>query len=129
MIEAARRAGADAADALLAESMSASVSYRLGILRRREAFGSAAAGLAVGLAAGAVLRVGPLAGHQADAVLALTLELFGLNVIAFLCSALVTLAIREPRGEAAFARYSPLWAQLDLQVSVLLLGLIWLMLL
>ena len=107
----------------------ASVAYRLGILRRREAFGSTTGGLVVALAVGAVLRLGPLAGHQPDAVLTLTLELFALNVIAFLCSALVPLAIGGARGEAAFARYAPLWAQLDLQVSVAILGLIWLMLL
>ena len=102
---------------------------RLGILRRREAFGSTTAGLVVALVVGAALRLGPLAGHQADAVLALTLELFALNVVAFLCSALMPLVIGNARAGAAFGRYAPLWSQLDLQISVAILGLIWLMLL
>ena len=117
------------AAAMAAWMILASVAYRIGILRRREAFGSAAAGLAVALGIGLALRLVALAGHQADAVLALTLELFGLNVIAFLCSALAPLAIADRRGAAAFERYSSLWAQLDLQVSVAVLALIWLMLL
>jgi hypothetical protein len=106
----------------------ASVAYRMGVLRRREAFGAATAGLVVALVLGLVLRAGPLAGHEPDAVLALTLELFGLNVIAFLCSALVPILITARGGPLAFERYSPLWALLDLQASVVVLALIWLML-
>src|SRR4051794_3305973 len=47
LIEAARRAGADAADALLAESVSASVSYRLGKLEDVERAESTDLGLRV----------------------------------------------------------------------------------
>ena len=107
----------------------ASVAYRLGILARREAFGVPAAGLAVALAAGVVLRLGPVVGHEADAVLALTLGLFGLNVVAFLCSALVPLALEGRAVPQSFGTAGRLWALLDLQASVVILALIWLMVL
>ena len=109
----------------------ASVAYRSGVLHHLEAFIAPAVGAVVAIVAGFGLRQAGLIGHDgaAEAVLALTLGLFVLNVVAFTVNALGPIVAMDPRGTPWFARLAPAYALIDLQASVVILALIWTMLL
>lgn len=113
------------AAALTGWLITSSISYRMGVLRRTEAFGLPAVGVAAAVVYAATLAEGSPNPEAAESVLALTLAIFILNAANIVIQALVPAFRREISAWRWAEQSARIYVMADFQASVVTLTLLW----